>query len=237
MQIDPQYVADTLRDLRRIFSLTQENLAELAGLTSRTIEKMESGRHRPNEQTLRSLSRALGVNASMFVKPSPEEAERQKAEMMEALRKTVLVPTSPVVTAADFLAAFANRHGFRFDMSAVVGDEALDLAVGMIDWIGDCNDLWDDISQVDRVRAARDFAALCERMAALGYGCHFGSHRQQLKSGVRPPLVLEVGLMVLLPLDQSQQARYALVTLDGGWESVDQPPARDAVAAETRGLC
>jgi transcriptional regulator with XRE-family HTH domain len=37
-----------------MFQLTQENLAEAAGLTTRTIEKVESARHRPDEQTPRS---------------------------------------------------------------------------------------------------------------------------------------------------------------------------------------
>ena len=49
---DPQYIADTLRRLRRMLGLTQENLAEAANVSTRTIEKSESGRHSPDEQTL-----------------------------------------------------------------------------------------------------------------------------------------------------------------------------------------
>ena len=46
---DLQHIADTLRLLRKMRGLTQENLAEAANLATRTIEKIESGRHRPWE--------------------------------------------------------------------------------------------------------------------------------------------------------------------------------------------
>jgi transcriptional regulator with XRE-family HTH domain len=101
-----------------MFQLTRENLAEAASLTTRTIEKVESGRHRPDEQTLRSLARAL--------KPTPEQEARTHAEMQRALREMVLVPTNPIHTAVDFMNAFAQRHAFRFDTSKVDKEEALE---------------------------------------------------------------------------------------------------------------
>ncbi|NWG54599.1 MAG: helix-turn-helix transcriptional regulator [Hydrogenophilaceae bacterium] len=51
MERDPEHIAKTLKLLRKTFGLTQENLADAAGVTTRTIEKAESGRHRPDEQT------------------------------------------------------------------------------------------------------------------------------------------------------------------------------------------
>ena len=49
---------------------------------------------------------------------------RQRTEMERALRKIVMVPTIPIRTASDFLAAFGQRHAFRFDTSQVQNDEA-----------------------------------------------------------------------------------------------------------------
>jgi transcriptional regulator with XRE-family HTH domain len=73
MERDPKYIADQVKFLRKTLGLTQENLADAAGLTSRTIEKIESGGHRPEEQTLRSLARALGLDVNIFQNPSPEQ--------------------------------------------------------------------------------------------------------------------------------------------------------------------
>ena len=79
MERDPAYIAQQLKFLRKTFRFTQENLADAAGLTVRTIEKLESGRHRPEEQTLRSLARAFKLDVKYFEKPTPEEEARQRA--------------------------------------------------------------------------------------------------------------------------------------------------------------
>ncbi len=135
MERDPSFIAKQVRFIRETFRLTQENLADAAGLTTRTIEKVESGRHRPDEQTLRSIARAVKIDVKYFEKPTPEEESRQYAEMGRALRKIVLVPTNPVRTTAEFLAAFGHTQAFRFDTSQVKNDKALEVAASLIDWM------------------------------------------------------------------------------------------------------
>jgi transcriptional regulator with XRE-family HTH domain len=225
MERDPAYIASQVRLLRKIFRLTQENLADAAGLTTRTIEKVESGRHRPDEQTLRSLARALNMDVKVFEKPTPEQEARTRAEMDRAVRKTVFARTHPVHTANDFLNAFAQRHAFRFDTSQVEKDEVLEIAASMADWIRDLGDVWDDCSMSQRLEYARNFAQLCEGIEAHGYTCYMGHHGQQLLGRGQPPLVLDCGLM---SIQKSEGAtgpageRYALVQLDGAWESLER---------------
>jgi transcriptional regulator with XRE-family HTH domain len=122
---DPLYIAQQIKLIRKMFGLTQENLADAARITTRTMEKIESGRHRPEEQTLRSIARAVNTNMKVFEKPTPGQEARQKAETERALRKMVLVPTGPISMASDFLSAFDQRHAFRIDTSAVTHEEAL----------------------------------------------------------------------------------------------------------------
>ena len=95
MDIDAKYIADRSRFIRKTLGWTQENLADAAGLTTRTVEKVESGRHVPNEQTLRSLARALGFDVAVFSKPTPEQEKRLEAELTRSLRKTTLVLSYP----------------------------------------------------------------------------------------------------------------------------------------------
>lgn len=222
MQRDPKFIAEQIRFLRKIFGLTQENLADAANLSTRTIEKSESGRHRPDEQTLRSIARALGFDLRVFEKPSPEQRARQKAEMERVIRKTLMVTTNPVRTAGDFLAIFNQRHAARIDTSAVEGDEAMDIAAAMTDWLTDLNDVWDECSQSQRVGYARSFAELCEQIEALGYICHMGHHRQRLRERGRPDLVFSVTFMSIQPKAQADGERYALVKLDGAWETMEE---------------
>jgi len=220
MERDPLYIAEQVKFIRKMHHLTQENLADAAGVSSRTIEKIESGRHRPDEQTLRSIARAVQLDISIFEKPTPEQEERQRADLLRAQRKNVFVPISPVHTASDFLSAFDQREGFRIDTSMVAEDDALDLAAAMADYIRDCGDIWEESYMSQRVGYAREFAELCKQIERLGYVCFMGHHRQQLKQKDRGHLVFTVGLMTILP--KEQDTRFAMVQLEGRWESMEE---------------
>ncbi|SIT57204.1 Helix-turn-helix domain protein [Mesorhizobium prunaredense] len=221
MERDPAFIAEQVKFIRKLHRLTQQNLADAAGLTTRTIEKIESGRHRPDEQTLRSIARAMQIDAKYFEKPTPEQEARQKAEMERALRKMVLVPTHPIHTTSDFLGAFEQRHAFRIDTSAVTADEALDAAAAMTDYITDLNDIWDDVPRSQQLEYARSFVELCRQIEEHGYVCYMGDHRQRLREKDRPTLVFGVGLMTIQPKEGVDGTRYALIHLEGRWESLD----------------
>lgn len=222
MERDPAYIAQQVKYLRRWHKLTQENVADMAGLTTRTIEKVESGRHRPEEQTLRSLARAFQIDVKYFEKPTLEQVTRQRAEMERAVRKMVVVPTAPVRTASEFLSAFAGQHGFRFDTPADQSDELLQVTAEMIDWITDVNDGWDDCNKSQQLDVARSFTELCGQLEKLGYLCQMGQHRQALYGKGQPPLAISVGLMSICKKEEAAGRRYALVTLEGEWETIKE---------------
>lgn len=222
MTRDPAYISQQVKFLRKMFALTQENLADAAGLTTRTIEKIESGKHRPEEQTLRSLARAFKMDASYFEKPTPEQEARQKEEIRRAIRKTVLVPTDPIHSTSDFLSAFGQRHAFRFDTSAVQSEEVLEVAATLVDWIKDLDGVWSDLGMSDQLRYARSFVEQCSQLEALGFVCHLGRYRQLLRQKGYDDLVFNVGLLSIQPKDSIEGRRYALVQLEGGWETTKE---------------
>ena len=57
-----------LREFRRARALTQEELAEKAGVSPSTIVDIERGKHEPQIRTLRKLARAFGVQPKELVK-------------------------------------------------------------------------------------------------------------------------------------------------------------------------
>ncbi|WP_420345389.1 helix-turn-helix domain-containing protein [Pelagibius sp.] len=219
---DPQFIADTVRFLRKAFALTQENLADAANLSTRTIEKAESGKHFPSEQTLRSIARAVGADVSVFRKPTEEQQQRQRADLELAIRKTLFVPTRPVTGTQDFLARFGQPNAFRFDMSTVSGEKAMEIAGWMFDYLEDLILVWDEISQSDRLAYAHEFISLTRDIEGLGYMCHLGSHQQQLSGRSGSVIVFDVALVTLLPRDQAGGERYALVQLQGSWETLEK---------------
>jgi transcriptional regulator with XRE-family HTH domain len=219
---DPQYIADTVRLLRKMLGLTQENLAQAANLSTRTIEKVESGRHRPDEQTLRSIGRATAFDVRVFDKPTPEQEAHQKAEFERAVRKTAIVKTSPIKSPSDFLGAFDQWDAARIDTSAVTDEVALETAAAMADWLRDMNDIWEDCYMSQRLEYARSFVQLCREIRGRGYICYLGHNRERLRQRGKPDLIFTVGLMSILPKAQSEGDRFAVIHLEGAWETLDE---------------
>ncbi len=55
------YVSGRIRTLRRAANLTQDELAEKAGLPQSHISRLESAKHSPSRATLEKIAAALGV--------------------------------------------------------------------------------------------------------------------------------------------------------------------------------
>ena len=58
----------TIKERRGILQVTQETLAELSGVSLRTLKQFESGKGNPTLQTISKLADALGLELSFQVK-------------------------------------------------------------------------------------------------------------------------------------------------------------------------
>jgi XRE family transcriptional regulator, regulator of sulfur utilization len=70
-------IGDKIADLRTRKGLTQEDLADLAGVTVRTIQRIENGSTSPRPYTLRALAKALGTAPESLAiddPPAPKES-------------------------------------------------------------------------------------------------------------------------------------------------------------------
>ncbi len=62
------YIGHRLKDLRIQRALTQEELAEKAGIGKNTVNRMERNVTEPHMSTVRKLARALDVDPAELVK-------------------------------------------------------------------------------------------------------------------------------------------------------------------------
>jgi len=60
------YISKKIRDAREKAGMTQQQLAEKAGLPQSHISRLEKGQHSPAAKTLEKLSHALGVSKKYF---------------------------------------------------------------------------------------------------------------------------------------------------------------------------
>ncbi len=61
------YVGERLKDLRIRRALTQQELAEKAGLSTNALNRLELDKAEPRMSTLRKLSRALNVDPTKLL--------------------------------------------------------------------------------------------------------------------------------------------------------------------------
>jgi transcriptional regulator with XRE-family HTH domain len=61
------YIGDRLKTLRVRRALTQQELADRAGVSSNTLNRIELNKAEPHMSTLRKLAKALGVDPSELV--------------------------------------------------------------------------------------------------------------------------------------------------------------------------
>ncbi|WP_448581278.1 helix-turn-helix domain-containing protein [Thermaurantiacus sp.] len=113
---EAQWIAEVLRNWRQDNALTQENLAELCGLSVRAIENYESGRRVPNTQARRSLARGMKVDESLFRAPAPNVV----AAWLAGRSGSLAVAVEPVSSAQMVEALFRPPvEMIHIDMSAL----------------------------------------------------------------------------------------------------------------------
>ena len=64
-----------LRELRKLKGYTQEAFAELAGIDSKHLSRLENGKYFPAYSTLNMFVRILGVNINELIGAELDEAE------------------------------------------------------------------------------------------------------------------------------------------------------------------
>lgn len=70
-----------IREARNERNLTQERLAELAGLSTRHLAKIEKGAVNPSFEILSTLKKTLGVSVDAILDPSIEPVEAEIREI------------------------------------------------------------------------------------------------------------------------------------------------------------
>ena len=117
---DPPAFGDLLRQHRLAAGVTQEELAERAGMSARGISDLERGaRSHPHRETVRLLADALGLSGaarSTFVRAAPRTIGRTAARPERAAAQ-LPVPLTPLI----------GRHQERAALDALLRDGAVRL--------------------------------------------------------------------------------------------------------------
>src|SRR5689334_16851970 len=76
--MNPEWFAARLRELRGGAGLTQQQLADKAGLTREGVAQVETGRSEPAWRTVVALCDALGVSCDAFLREPGEQPAKPR---------------------------------------------------------------------------------------------------------------------------------------------------------------
>lgn len=90
-EIMEQNIGQFIQELRKAKNMTQKDLAEMIGVSDKTISKWENGNSIPDTSILLSLCQALDISVNELVSckklPSDEYSSNAEVNMMKLLRK------------------------------------------------------------------------------------------------------------------------------------------------------
>ena len=164
-----------IRVLRQASEWTQETLAELSGLTVRTIQRVEKG-DPSSLDTRRALARGFGYDdLEVFNKPWPMlDPEKLKAQSEELERTTVVVHVTRVERSSGMRKMVEGAESSVCEELGTVSQEARKAFAYLVDNLRDYNDVRDCYSEHDKLgfdESLQSFLdTIAEQKAAVGVG-------------------------------------------------------------------
>jgi transcriptional regulator with XRE-family HTH domain len=86
--IDYSVISIRIKEVRRLKGLTQERLAELTGLSSNFIAKIESNNSTVSLQTLVSIANTLDISIDYLLQENDLQAESETDLLIKGMLKT-----------------------------------------------------------------------------------------------------------------------------------------------------
>lgn len=168
--MDPAEIALIVRMMRTAKGLTQETLAEIAGITTRSIQRLEKSEP-TSVDVRRAVAGALEIgdldafnrvhDMAAYAKAVEEEDER--AKNMLTLPVTVLKSGKEVAEVAERM----TMHSA--DVPEDIGQEAREEIAELLDYLRDYGDIHEEYSYSDKIALHDTLSGYLARIARLGF--------------------------------------------------------------------
>jgi transcriptional regulator with XRE-family HTH domain len=202
----PAELAEFIKSMRETNKWTQATLAEIARLTERTVQRVESGE--PSSlDTHRALAGAFGYeDLDVFEKPWPfPNVETLKAYAAEMEKTTAVVPLTRIRDGRTLRTMVEGAHGSATDEIGEISSEAREAFAAIVDYLRDYNDVREAYSMSERLNVDRHIDGLLQTIsdehAAIGTGLRRARIRLRSDAPAREPMDWTNIFLVLAPDD------------------------------------
>lgn len=168
--------------MRKMRQWSQETLAELSGLTTRTIQRIENGEG-GSADSRRALAKAFGnedidIYNKPFVIPTPEEVERQKVAFE---RERVTLATIPLRTGKQVTHLAETTQAHFFTTMEDIPPEA-DMALAELEELfTDYRDVHDCYAATGKVEMHAEFQEKIDVLTAIDIELCHATRRVSIK--------------------------------------------------------
>jgi transcriptional regulator with XRE-family HTH domain len=174
--LTPQEIGDAVAMFRKMAGMKQLTLALEAGVTERTVQRIENG-EKANEESLQRIAKAFRMEDTSFVGPrtvlSKEEAWEKTKKQVEELK---LIDAHRFATLKD-AESVLGTHGMVIDDHFVTDDAAAE-AASFKDLLRDWNDVYSVMhSHEEKLNACRSLLSAAKTLEARGYIVRYGVYK------------------------------------------------------------
>jgi transcriptional regulator with XRE-family HTH domain len=200
--LTPAELALFVKTRRSQLKWSQATLAELAGVTERTIQRVEKGE--PSDlDTRRGLARAFQCeDLDVFNKPWPfPNIEKLKARSAELEKTTVGVPITRIEDARTLRTMWELANSSMADELGKLSTAARQAFASIVDYLRGYGDICEEYSMTQRLEVDRDLDALLQGIADEGavVGAGLRDGRFKFYAANVEPLYLKTIYVVLAP--------------------------------------
>jgi transcriptional regulator with XRE-family HTH domain len=210
----PKTLAIWVRALRTASDMSQDALAEAAGITERTVQRVEKS-GRASKMTRHNLARGLGYeNHDIFDDPTfVAMAIDALHETFAKLRKAeeanypdhVKLPARPVNKGTQIAGLFGLCDAWVYDCDDSASDEGQNASAVLFDNVQDYGDIWSDLPPSARLKASEAFNEMLADIA--GHGLHVyqavRSAHFALMQADQEPMPFKIGYLTVVPSGQA----------------------------------
>lgn len=181
--LTPGQIASAVKGLRDLHGWTQATLAELSGLSERSIRRIERG-EAADRDSLRALARAFEFDdIDLFTKPMAIPTAEQIAEYGRRLEaETVVVPVERLTGRA--LRELLERADALLPIYDCTDETAEARFAGLADLVRDYMDARAELTETFKLEMQREFDVVIDVMRTVGHVVVGGVRRVRMRSAV-----------------------------------------------------
>ncbi|HAM81066.1 helix-turn-helix transcriptional regulator [Ornithinibacillus bavariensis] len=158
------YIGQKIRELRNLKLWTQVQLAEIAGVSERTIRRLEAGENTEKETLLLVLN-ALGTNleeiGNMFNDDDTiKEESKEKFTDIRFLKR--------IEYGRELVRIIASAHQYGYDYHDCKTEEQINKSQEFLAFVADVLDIWDMIEIGQRFDLENDLSKLIKELEEIG---------------------------------------------------------------------